>query len=105
MLLSVHMMGAALLKTPELAIDAQEAQMLAKASAAVAEHYDFIPDPKTQAWFNLVMVAGTIYGPRLFVIAGKRRQPQVKPATPPAPASAPQAVNPMEVSFEAMYPQ
>ena len=74
-LLSTHQMMAAFLSVPELAIDEQEAALIASASAEVAKHYDIVPDPKTQAWINLAMALGAVYGPRAYIIYNKSRQP------------------------------
>jgi hypothetical protein len=48
--------------------------MLATASANVLEQFDLKPDPKTQAIIGLVMAAGTVYGPRVYMIQVRRAQ-------------------------------
>jgi hypothetical protein len=65
------MMGAAILDTPELVLDESEAKALADASAKVAAHYNHTIDPRTMAWVNLAMVAGGIYGTRIFAIRAR----------------------------------
>ena len=76
-------MCASFLQVPELAIDENEAKLLADAVANVAKHYDFLPDLRTQAWFNLFMIAGPIYGMRIWAIRNKSAQTkQNKQATP-----------------------
>jgi hypothetical protein len=46
-------------------LDASEARELAKAAAEVQSHYEINLDPKILAWTQFVMVAGSIYGPRI----------------------------------------
>ncbi len=70
-LFSVHLALAAATRTPELALDESEARELAKAAAEVQSHYETVIDPKILAWAQLVMVAGSIYAPRM--IAAKMR--------------------------------
>lgn len=85
-LLSLHAMGAVLLKTPELELADEEAAKLAGAIAHVNELYGGIILPeKAAAWINLVMVAGTIYGPRIIVINAKKKSGK------PAERSEPEA--------------
>lgn len=64
-LFNMHAMLAAALSEPLLALEQSEAKMLAEATAKVAEHYQFSAG-KYACWTNLAMVAGSIYGPRLF---------------------------------------
>lgn len=80
-------MGAAFFAIPEIAIDETEARALADATAEVAKHYDFLPDPKTQAWLNLAIIAGGIYGMRFWVIWNKPVQP-AQPAPSIVPGTA-----------------
>jgi hypothetical protein len=80
-------MGSVLLKTPELELTEEESAKLASAIAHVNELYGGVVLPeKAAAWINLVMVAGTIYGPRIIVINAKGKR---KPAT--VEQSAPEA--------------
>jgi hypothetical protein len=85
-------MCASFLQVPELALDENEAKLLADAVANVAKHYDFLPDPRTQAWFNLAMIAGPIYGMRFWAIRNKAQQ-RAKPQ-PGAPARSVPIVQP-----------
>ena len=62
-----------------------------KAVANVAKHYDFLPDPRTQAWVNLAMIAGAIYGPRIWVISAKAKSPPPAAAAPAAGNVTPMA--------------
>jgi hypothetical protein len=50
-------------KTPEIAIDSDDANTLAKATANVLAEFDITPDPKVAAIVGLVVAAGTVYGP------------------------------------------
>lgn len=77
-LLSCHAMLAGIAKTPELAIDKQESDALADASAKVAELYDVSADPKTVAWCNLAMTVGMIYGTRFIAISARRKNERAK---------------------------
>lgn len=73
-IVSTHMMLAALTKTAELQMDADEAMILADATAKVSRHYNVAVAAKTLDWYNLVMVVGTVYGSRLVAI--RARMPQ-----------------------------
>lgn len=75
----------------ELAIDNQEAHLLADAAADVAKHYDFLPDPRTQAWLNLAMVAGAIYGPRVWAISARKPGVAMRAASGAAADASPLA--------------
>jgi hypothetical protein len=52
-------------------IDESEAEYLAKATANVLDQFDLKPDPKTQAIVGLVIAAGTVYGPRVYMIKSR----------------------------------
>jgi hypothetical protein len=82
-LLSLHFMGAALLKAPELCLSDEEAAKLSKAIARVnAEYGNVILPPKTAAWINLAICAGGVYGPRMVAIKNNRKNAQKeKPST------------------------
>lgn len=57
--------------------------MLANASANVLEQFDLKPDPKTQAIVGLIIAAGTVYGPRAYMItARKAQEKRARPANP-----------------------
>lgn len=75
MLLSMHGMGAMMLKIPELALSEQESAMMAAGIANVAKHYpDTIVSEKTLAWSNLAMVMIGVYGTRTIAIANNRKR-------------------------------
>jgi len=73
-LVIVHVGLAGVTENPELVIDQDEGLLLANATANVLEQFDLKPDPKTQAIIGLLMAAGTVYGPRAFMIKQRRAQ-------------------------------
>ena len=78
-LLSVHLMGATLINTPELVINQQEAEQLSSAITRVNELYGGIVLPeKTLAWMNLAIALGTVYGPRVVAIQRRKKLPKIK---------------------------
>ena len=76
MLLSIHGIGASLLKTPELAIDEGEAKMLASAVSEVSKHYEVLSKVSGEAvaWTHLISVCAIVYGPRIFAVRNRRPQ-------------------------------
>lgn len=77
-LLSCHAMLAGITKTPELAIDANEAALLGDGIAKVAILYDVTASPKTVAWCNLAMVTGMVYGTRIMAISARKKDARKK---------------------------
>ena len=67
---------------PKLAIDEMEGEKLAGAVQKVLRHYD-LPDvaSETKDWIGLIIVAGSIYGPRMAAHWAEKN-------APPAPRSA-----------------
>lgn len=66
LLMSLHMMGSALLKIDELELDETEARKLGEAIARVNALYDVpILSEKQMAWVNLATTGCAVYGPRL----------------------------------------
>ena len=57
-------MGAKMMDIPELELTKDEAEKFTRAIKEVAKHYDYSMDPKKVAMFQLLCVAGGIYGPR-----------------------------------------
>jgi uncharacterized PurR-regulated membrane protein YhhQ (DUF165 family) len=54
----------------------QEAEALANATANVLIEFDIQPNPKVQAIVGLVMTAGSIYGPRVYLIRERKKAQQ-----------------------------
>jgi hypothetical protein len=80
-ILTAHAGLASAINVPMLAISHDEAERLAKAIANVAELYDLpVLSPEAQAWANLVVAAGSIYGPRVLAATMTK-----KTAAQPAP--------------------
>lgn len=73
-LLSIHKMGAAFFSAPEWELQENEAKSLAAAIAEVEKHYK-IPGMSEEhaAILGLVLVAGSIYAPRIILTATKRK--------------------------------
>jgi len=67
-LLMLHLGIAGATKTPEMALSQDEADVLANASVNVLEQFDIRPDPKVEAIVGLIIAAGTVYGPRAYLI-------------------------------------
>lgn len=82
-LIIVHAAISTATKTPELAIEETEAKSLAGAVANVLEEFDIQPDPKVQAIVGLVIAAGSVYGPRMYLIR-ERQKAQRKVKEKPA---------------------
>lgn len=69
----VHAGLASATKTPELVLELPEAEALANAAANVLIEFDIQPNPKVQAIVGLVMTAGSIYGPRVYLIRERKK--------------------------------
>jgi hypothetical protein len=82
-LFSLHTMAAATLREPELAIDEDEARILAGAVEKVANAYNFSAmfSPKAQAGVDLCIALVTVYGHRVMTMA-KRPKHTVRNVTP-----------------------
>jgi hypothetical protein len=78
LLFSIHLMGAEILKTPELELDKDESVKLADAIKNVGQYYNVLFDPKKVAIFQLAIVAGGIYGTRLFAIRNRLASTKIK---------------------------
>jgi hypothetical protein len=94
LLYSIHLMGAEICRVPEMELDKEEATKLADAIADVSKYYITSFDPKKVAWVHLAVIAGGVYGTRIFAYrnrigAQKSLGPQ---AVKPSPKSTP--VNP-----------
>lgn len=84
---------AGISKCPELDLDAEEAKQVAAAYANVARHYNFYVNEKAADWYNLLTVAGAVFGSK--IIAIRMRKKQEAKLTAPKPAfTQPQRVAP-----------
>ncbi len=79
-------MLAAMTETPELQLAPDEAKAIAAAASNVSRHYDMRTTQKAADWAMLGIAIVGVYGPRVAVIAHKRRTPAV-PQAQPAPAA------------------
>lgn len=82
-----HSAAAIALSAPRLTIDEMEGEKLASAVQKVLRHYD-LPDvaSETKDWIGLMLVAGSVYGPRLASYWADKN-------TPPPPPSPQEADN------------
>lgn len=65
------MLLASATKTPEVALDKEEANILAAGVAGVVEHYDFLSSvlsDKSAAWLALGQAVAIVYGPRVMAV-------------------------------------
>jgi hypothetical protein len=83
LLMSLHMMGATILATPELELDEKESSRLAKAVQRVNDEFGLpVLSPKQQALIGLGTTAISIYGSRIFAIRARlREEAKGKPVT------------------------
>lgn len=51
-----------------MAISEDEGKLLAEASVNVMREFDITPDPKAEAIIGLIVAAGTVYGPRYYLV-------------------------------------
>lgn len=72
-LLSMHAIMAAFTGIEHLALDPTEAKTLSDGIMEVQRHYPIAIDPKTMAWVNLAVIAGSIYIPRVIVIRNESK--------------------------------
>lgn len=73
-LVNVHALLAGMTQIPEIAIDREQAEVLASAASEVMQYYDFGMNAEQQAWVNLMMVAGSIYGSMVFTYKIRKSQ-------------------------------
>lgn len=82
LLMSLHFMAAALVKTPELILEQDEAKRLGEAINRVNDLYGgIVLSEKAQAWLNLGVAAGTIYGPRFIASSINKKNKKKNPVT------------------------
>ena len=85
-------MAGMVLKSPELALEKQEADALAQAISEVEKHYSVTLTPETRAWLGLAGCCAMIYGPRAYMIHKRRKEARAGPK--PQKVAAPVVVNP-----------
>lgn len=78
-LLSIHAMGASIIGAPELKLEPGEAKELSNAIVEVSKHYNTVIDPKKMAIFQLVTVAGSIYGSKAVAIYRRKTSERKTP--------------------------
>src|SRR5574337_515739 len=71
-LFSLHLRAATALE-PEMAIDEQEAGMLAGAVKSVQDFYDVSASAEVILWVNVAGILGAVYGPRALAIMSRRK--------------------------------
>jgi hypothetical protein len=86
-LITIHMAAAKVLECPELQLAEEEGKALAQAVQRVNEQYTTQLNPKILAWMQLAMVAGSIYGTRIYAIRARQQSaaagsPQARPVAP-----------------------
>lgn len=105
-LFSIHAIIAVKGKIPELAIDAQEANMMARAINDVQEFYGLEVSEKVTIWVNLVTALGTVYAPRFVSISVRKsrekKHPESKPSATVTPINAKAAQAPKPDVMPAM---
>lgn len=82
LLFGIHSALATGFKQPVWLISETESQTLAEAIQNVADQYDIVIDPKTEAWLQLGMALSGVYGPRIAVtvMAQQNKAKQQAPA-------------------------
>jgi hypothetical protein len=71
-LVIIHSGIAAATQTPEMMIDSEEGDLLAKSAANVLEQFDMTPDPKLQAAVGMIVACAVVYGPRVALIRARK---------------------------------
>ena len=71
---ALHVHVATLTQTPEIALTEQEAGTFLRAVENVLKHYPVNASQKALDWGALMFVAGSIYLPRAFAIARRRKE-------------------------------
>jgi len=69
-----HQLAAMLLRTPELALDYDEAEMLVNDVENLTREYGISLTGKTAAWLGLAGSAAMIYAPRAMLVMSKIQQ-------------------------------
>lgn len=84
----MHNILAKATKIETLALDKDECKALAEGITNVSRHYNTVIDPKVTDWCMLIVALGTIYVPRLAIIASSKRKE--KPAKAVEKQNAPE---------------
>lgn len=69
-----HAAIAAVMTTPEIALEESEADAVAESGLTLLALYDIRPDPKIEAAINFAVVMGMTYGTRVIAIRARKRQ-------------------------------
>lgn len=77
-LFSFHMMAATFFDASELVLSEGECTAYADAIKNVSAQYNHNIDPRVMAWGNLALVAGGIYGTRIFAIRNRMKAEDAK---------------------------
>lgn len=88
LLMSTHLMLAAMLDSADFALEPDEAKKLAESLDRVKRLYPMNFNPKIMAWMHLATTAGGIYGPRVFLLLAAKK-PKPGPKLVPMPEQAP----------------
>lgn len=78
MLLIAHTTLAGVTATPELELQPEESEMMAKAIVPVLDQFDFTPDPKVAAVLGLIAASAKVYGPRAYLIRARLQDERAK---------------------------
>jgi len=81
----MHQMLAGIVAVPELELDRGESEKLGDAIKSVGSYYGAVFDPKKVAIFNLAMVAGGVYGTRIFAVRNRLAREKTSKPTIPKP--------------------
>lgn len=89
-LVGVHTIVAMVTGIPEMAIQPQEAESLARGITAVCDEYGLSVDGKTGAALQLVAAAAMVYGPRAYAIYARGKATEKARAQAAPEQTAPQ---------------
>jgi hypothetical protein len=67
MLLISHMGISGAINVPELALEKDDADLLANGIVPVLDQFDFTPDPRFVAVFGMFAAMGKVYGPKVYL--------------------------------------
>lgn len=101
----LHLGIASLTKNPELELEDAESRALALATQNVLEQFATEIDPRVTAVVGLVTTAGSIYGPRAFLIRERKRNAKPAPIIPPIDIPTPEKqATPETPTAAVLYP-